>query len=229
MRLLWIVFLSVSILNIHAGAAEDLELKSGRDKICYVAGVNLARLFKKQNIDMDLDLVMKGLQDGLSGERLLLSEKEYRQIFQQFQGNARRTVVLDQRVAPLENKTKGTEFLAENKKKEGVVTLASGVQYKILQAANGRQPIDSDTVMCNYRGTLLDGTEFESSAPGKPVTMKVAYLLPGWREAIKLMPVGSRWQIFIPSELAYGERARGSEIVGPNETIILDVELLAIQ
>jgi FKBP-type peptidyl-prolyl cis-trans isomerase len=229
MRLRWISALVVLLLTARASAAEAPALESGRDKVSYAVGVNMARTFKKQNIDVDLDLLMKGLQDGLSGERLLMPEREYRQVMQQFQGDVRRTMVLDQRSAAVENKRKGADFLAANKTREGVVTLPSGVQYQILKAGSGRRPTEADTVECNYRGTLLDGTEFEASMPGKPVTMKVAHLIPGWKEALKLMPAGSKWNIFIPPELAYGERSRGSEIVGPNETVLLEVELIAIK
>jgi len=225
----WIAVLGVLVLSAQVSVAETPTLESGRGKVSYAVGVNLARTFKKQNIDVDLDLVMKGLKDGLSGERLLMPEREYREVMQQFQGEVRRAMVLDLRTAAVENKKRGAEFLAVNKTREGVVTLPSGVQYTILKAGDGRKPTDADTVECNYRGTLLDGTEFEASPPGKPVTMKVAHLIPGWKEALKLMPVGSKWQIFVPSELAYGERSRGSEIVGPNETVILEVELLAIK
>jgi len=119
-------------------------------------------------------------------------------------------------------------FLAENKTKDGVVALPSGLQYKILKEGNGRKPTDADTVECNYRGTLLDGTAFESSNPDRPASLKVAAVLPGWREALKLMPVGSKWQLFIPPELAYGTQGRGG-VIGPNATLIFVVELLAIQ
>jgi len=229
MRFRWISALVVLLLAAPLGAADAPVLESGRDKVSYAVGVNLARTFRKQNIDVDLDLVMKGLKDGLSGERLLMPEREYRQVLQQFQADVRRKMVLDLRNAAVDNKKKGAEFLAANKTREGVVTLPSGVQYKILKAGDGTRPTDNDTVECNYRGTLLDGTEFEASMPGQPVTMKVSTLIPGWKEALKLMPVGSTWQIFVPPELAYGERSRGSEIVGPNETVILEVELLAIK
>jgi FKBP-type peptidyl-prolyl cis-trans isomerase len=229
MKVRWIAFLGALLLAAQVSAAETPVLETGRDKVSYAVGVDLAKTFKKQKIDVNLDLLMKGMRDGLSGERLLMPERELRQVMQQFQADVRRTMVLNLRMAAVENKKKGEEFLAANKTREGVVTLPSGVQYKVLKAGDGMKPSDADTVECNYRGTLLDGTEFEASLPGKPVTMQVSTLIPGWREAIKLMPTGSRWQIFIPSELAYGERSRGSEIVGPNEMVILEVELLAIK
>lgn len=230
MRQGWTSALGILLLAASAGiAGEPPAPQSGRDKINYVVGVDLARMFRKLRIDVDPDLIVKGIRDGLSGERLPLSEKEVRQILQQFQGDVRRATVLEIRTASVENKKEGEAFLAANKAKEGVVTLPSGVQYVILKAGDGRRPADPDTVVCNYRGTTLDGIEFDASEPGKPVDVKVAWLIPGWKEAIKLMPVGSEWRIFIPSQLAYGEKPRGNEIVGPNETVILDVELLAIR
>ncbi len=127
------------------------------------------------------------------------------------------------------NKTEGEAFLAANKSKDGVVTLPSGLQYKILTAGTGPKPTASDSVVCNYRGTLINGTEFDSSYKrGQPATFGVGQVIKGWTEALQLMPVGSKWQLFIPSSLAYGERGAGAEI-GPNATLIFEVELLSIQ
>jgi FKBP-type peptidyl-prolyl cis-trans isomerase FklB len=131
-------------------------------------------------------------------------------------------------MAAADNKKEGDAFLAENMKKEGVMALPSGLQYKILKAGSGKMPTDADTVECNYRGTFINGTEFDSSyRTGKPATLKVKGVIPGWQEALKLMPVGSKWQLFIPPQLAYGER--GSGPIGPNATLIFDLELLAIK
>jgi FKBP-type peptidyl-prolyl cis-trans isomerase FklB len=128
-----------------------------------------------------------------------------------------------------DNRKAGESFLAENKKKEGVVTLPSGLQYKVLKAGDGKKPTDADTVECHYRGTLINGTEFDSSyLTGQPATFKIAGVIPGWREALKLMPVGSKWQLFVPSQLAYGARGKGGSI-GPNAALIFEVELLAIK
>ncbi len=132
-------------------------------------------------------------------------------------------------VAGEANKKEGEAFLAANKSKEGVVTLPSGLQYKILQQGTGPKPTASDSVVCNYRGTLLNGTEFDSSYKrGQPATLGVGQVIPGWTEALQLMPVGSKWQLFIPSNLAYGARGAGSDI-GPNSTLTFEVELLSIQ
>ncbi len=216
------------LVSPPAGAEETPVLKTPLDKLSYSIGVQTARTFTKDEVKIDLDLVIKGLKDGFAGGKLLMPEKEIRQEMRSVQAEVRRKMVLNQRVALVENKKNGEAFLAANKVKEGVVTLPSGVQYKILKAGNGRQPTDADIVACNFRGTLLDGTEFDSSESGKPINMKVSTLIPGWREAIKLMPSGSTWQIFVPSQLAYGERGVGSDI-GPNETLIFEVELLSIK
>ena len=131
-------------------------------------------------------------------------------------------------MAAQDNKKKGEGFLAGNKTKEGVVALPGGLQYKVLKAGGGRKPTEADTVTCRYKGTLIDGTEFDSSgSSGQPATLKVSEVIPGWREALKLMPVGSEWQLFIPSQLAYGQQ--GSGRIGPNETLIFDVELVGIK
>ena len=127
-----------------------------------------------------------------------------------------------------ENKKEGEAFLTENQKKEGVVTLPSGLQYKVLKEGDGRKPTDADTVECNYRGTLVNGTEFDSSyRTGKPAMFKVSGVIPGWAEALKLMPEGSKWQLFVPSGIAYGEKGKG--IIGPNATLIFEVELVAVK
>ena len=137
--------------------------------------------------------------------------------------------------ALVENKKAGDAFLSQNKLKEGVVTLPSGLQYKVLKAGKGKKPADNDTVEVNYRGTLINGTEFDNSfSRGEPATFKVTGVMPGWREALQLMPVGSRWQIFIPSQLAYGEKGSGLERragrkIAPNETLIFEVALLDIK
>jgi len=127
----------------------------------------------------------------------------------------------------IQNRKKAEEFLATNGKKSNVVTLPSGVQYKILNTGDGQKPMESDVVSVNYRGTLLDGTEFDASLPNKPAHLKLAQLIAGWKEALRLMPVGSKWQLFIPAKYAYGERGAGADI-GPNELLVFEVELLGI-
>jgi FKBP-type peptidyl-prolyl cis-trans isomerase FklB len=145
-----------------------------------------------------------------------------------YQVDIRKNALLSKRLALEDNKKKGEAFLAENKTKTGVIALPSGVQYKILKAGNGKKPIESDLVKVLYRGTLLDGTEFDATEPDRPVDLKVSALIVGWKEAVTLMPAGSKWQIVIPSQLAYGERGVGNDIE-PNETLVFEVELLEIK
>jgi FKBP-type peptidyl-prolyl cis-trans isomerase FklB len=199
------------------------------DQVNYGIGVEVVRNFKNQGIDVDLDMVIRGMKDGLSGN-IRVSEKEIRKTMTAFQTELRQKQATAKKLAALDNRKKGDVFLAENKTKEGVVTLPSGLQYRILKTAEGKKATDADTVECNYRGTLIDGTEFDSSyESGKSATFRVSEgVILGWKEALKLMPVGSKWQFFIPPQLAYGDRGAGRQI-GPGETLIFEVELLAIK
>jgi FKBP-type peptidyl-prolyl cis-trans isomerase FklB len=239
MTLKWIVVLGVLLLTaqVSAVSAEEAPVfKTKKDKLSYVIGVDMGRTLNRQGIEVDLDIVTRGLKDGLSGEKLLMTEAELRTTVNTLQIEIRRKQAemrqkeIRNTVASAEdNKKKGDAFLAENKTKEGVVTLPSGLQYKILKAGGGRKPMDDDTVEVRYRGTLIDGTEFDRSPPdGKPATFKVAGVIPGWGEALKIMPVGSKWQLFIPPHLAYAQRGAG-RVIGPNATLIFDLELIAIK
>lgn len=226
----WIIALGIVLMTAQALAEEASLLKTPKDMVNYSLGVGIARNFKRQGIEIDQELVIKGLRDVLSGGKLLMTEKELRKTMNDLQAEVRRNQAAAIRVATVENKKKGDAFLAENRTKEGVVSLPSGLQYKILKAGGGRKPTDADEVEVNYRGTLIDGTEFDSTErAGKPAVLKVkGGVIPGWSEALKLMPAGSKWQIVVPPPLAYGERGVGTEI-GPNETLIFDVELLSIK
>jgi len=230
-----IAVLGVLILAAQVNAQETEVFKTHKDQISYVAGVEMARTLKAQGMEVNADLFIKGLQDELSGGKLLLSDDEIRKASAMFhaelrrkQNETREKLALETRMAAEDNKKKGEAFLAENRTKEGVVTLPSGLQYKILKAGDGRKPTEADTVEVNYRGTLIDGTPFDSSQVGKPSTLKLTGVIPGWKEALKVMPVGSRWQLFIPPQLAYGAR-RATPVIGPNATLIFDVELVAIK
>jgi FKBP-type peptidyl-prolyl cis-trans isomerase FklB len=184
---------------------------------------------RQQGVEIDLDLVMQGMKDAYSGGKLLMTDEDLRNAISQYQVAVRQKRSMIMAKAAEDNKKSGESFLAENAKKEGVATLPSGLQYKVLKAGEGKKPTDADTVECHYRGALIDGTEFDSShRTGKPGIFKVAEVIAGWREALKLMPVGSRWQIFVPSQLAYGARGKGGSI-GPNATLIFEVELIAIK
>lgn len=220
---------SLLFLTTAANAVEESVLKTQKEKINYGIGVSVMRNFKQQGIDPDLEFVIKGMRDAQSGGKLLITEEDLRNTLDAYQAELKQAHAKAMKTAAVENKKEGDAFLAANKKKEGVVTLPSGLQYKILKAGDGKKPSGDDTVECNYRGTLINGTEFDSSyRTGKPVAFKVSGVIPGWTEALKLMSVGSKWQLFIPPQLAYGERGAGRDI-GPNATLIFEVELLAIK
>lgn len=208
--------------------AQQPNLESPRDRVSYAIGVDMARNFRKQGIEIDVDLIARGLRDGLGGGPVLLSDKDLRRTMNEFQGDVRQRMAQNRRSAAEENKQRGTAFLEQNKSREGVVVLPSGLQYRVLKAGDGRKPVDSDIVVCNYAGRLLNGHEFDATEPGKPATLKLSALIGGWKEALKLMPTGSKWQLALPPQLAYGDRGAGSDI-GPNETLLFEVELVAVK
>ena len=192
-------------------------------------GSGLGTNLKKQSIEVDWSLVAQGLKDAAAGTKTRLTEDEAKAVLTEVQTEVRKQQQEKAKEAADKNKAEGDAFLAANKTKEGVVTLPSGLQYKILKAGTGPKPTATDTVVCNYRGTLINGTEFDSSDKhGQAATFGVGQVIKGWTEALQLMPVGSKWQLFIPSSLAYQERGAGADI-GPNATLIFDVELLSIQ
>jgi FKBP-type peptidyl-prolyl cis-trans isomerase len=212
-----------------AKAPTPLVLKTPKDKTSYAMGMNFGTGLRKQSIDIDPAILARGLRDSFSNGKTLLTEEQARAILTQLQNDIRKKQQdLAQQLGDA-NKKEGLAFLETNKTKEGVVTLPSGLQYKVLQEGSGPKPAPTDTVICNYRGTLLDNTEFDSSYKrGQPATFPVTGVIKGWTEALQLMPVGSKWQLFVPAELAYGDRGAGGQI-GPNATLIFEVELLSIQ
>ena len=216
------------------GTAAAVPLKTRKEKFSYALGMNigtnLGNTLKKQSVEVDWNLVSQGLKDATTtGAKTRLTEDEAKAVLTEVQNEARKEQQEKMQEAAAKNKTEGEAFLAANKAKDGVVTLPSGLQYKILTAGTGPKPTASDSVVCNYRGTLINGTEFDSSYKrGQPATFGVGQVIKGWTEALQLMPVGSKWQVVIPSSLAYGDRGAGAEI-GPNATLIFEVELLSIQ
>ena len=208
---------------------EPAPLTTPKDKLSYAIGTDVGRKLKSQSIEVDPAIVERALRDALSDTKPAMTDDEMRATLMDLQKQLREKQMAAAKELGEKNKKEGEEFLAANKSKEGVVTLPSGLQYKVLKAGEGQKPKPSDTVECNYRGTLIDGTEFDSSYKrGQPATFPVSGVIKGWTEALQLMPVGSKWQLFIPSDMAYGERGAGAGI-GPNSTLIFDVELLSIQ
>ncbi len=204
-------------------------LTTEKEKDSYALGLNIGRGLSKQPVDLDATAVARGVKDAMSGGKTLLTDEEAAAHLEQLKDQVQKATEAKMQQLGAENQKAGAAFLAENKTKEGVVTLPSGLQYKILTAGTGPKPTATDTVVCQYKGTLLDGTEFDSSYKrGQPATFAVGKVIKGWTEALQLMPVGSKWQIFIPADLAYGERGAGN-VIPPNATLIFEVELVSIQ
>ena len=218
----------VVILWMSIGAqADQHQVLREQDKLSYSIGMDVARNFKKNDVPLDADMVMLGIKNGLAGERPLLSQRELRQVIGEFQSKVRQRMAANTRVLTADNRKRAEEFLQKNKNKEGVSTLSGGLQYKVLQAGQGALPQDSDTVLINYRGSLLDGTQFDSTELGNPGKTNLYDLFDGLRAGIRKMAVGSHWILWIPPQLGYGERGVGNDI-GPNELLIYDVELVGI-
>jgi FKBP-type peptidyl-prolyl cis-trans isomerase FklB len=225
MKTRMIIILAFLFLVSQVNAQDNLVLKNQKDKMSYIIGMDIGNNLKKQSIDVEPNILAKGVKDALTGGKPLLTEQEIRETMTAFQNEMR----VKQEVVARKNKEQGDAFLAENKKKEGVKTLQSGLQYKVIKVGVGKKPKLNDYVTTHYRGTLIDGTEFDSSYKrGQPATFQVSGVIPGWTEALQLMETGAKWQLFIPPNLAYGERGSGG-VIGPNATLIFEIELISIQ
>jgi FKBP-type peptidyl-prolyl cis-trans isomerase FklB len=224
-KMIVVLVLGILLLLSQVNAQENLVLKSQKEKVSYIIGMEIGSNLKKQAIDLDSTILARGVKDILSGAKPLLTEQEIQETMVAFQ----KEMMAKQSEVAKKNRAEGEAFLAENKKKEGVKTLPSGLQYKVIKAGTGKKPKSTDTVTVHYRGALINGAEFDSSFKrGQPATFLVSKVIPGWTEALQLMEVGAKWQLFIPSSLAYGEQGAGSDI-GPNATLIFEVELVSIQ
>jgi FKBP-type peptidyl-prolyl cis-trans isomerase len=212
----------------HHPAPAPLVLKTDKDKQSYAIGMNIGKSIHRDGVDVDPNILLRGMKDALAGGKTALTDDEAKSVMTNLQANMRKEQAEKAQQAGDANKKAGDAFLAANKTKDGVVTLPSGLQYKILTQGTGPKPAATDTVVCNYKGTLLDNSEFDSSySRNQPLTIPVSGVIKGWTEALQLMPVGSKWQLFIPSDLAYGPQAKGP--IGPNSTLIFEVQLLSIQ
>jgi len=210
-------------------AADTNVFKDKKERASYALGMNMGKSFHQSDLDLNLEQLMQGIRAGLAGgTNALLTESEQQEAVRTLQQEVRQKQEEKRKVEGEKNKTEGEAFLAENAKKQGVKTLPSGLQYKVVTEGTGPVPKSSDQVKCNYRGTLINGTEFDSSYKrGQPSTFHVTGVIKGWTEALQLMPAGSKWQLYIPSNLAYGERGQGANIT-PNATLLFEIELLEI-
>ena len=221
--------IAILALGSWAQAQEPKGLKDQKEKLSYVIGVDIGKALEKQGVQIDPEIVAKGLKDGFSGGKLLMNDQEIQETMTAFQKEMRVKQEAALKQAGEKNKKEGEAFLTENKTKEGVKTLPSGLQYKVIKAGSGKKPKATDTVVTHYKGTLLDGTEFDSSyRRNQPATFKVNGVIRGWTEALLLMEEGAKWILYVPSALAYGERGAGGQI-GPNATLIFEVELVSVQ
>lgn len=215
-----------AIAPAPAPAQGGSEFKDLKSKVSYGLGLNMGKGFKKQGIELDPELILKGLRDGLGGKGLLTDE-EIAQTMQAFTQQLQAQTAETAKKQGEENKRQGAAFLAENAKKPGVKTLPSGLQYKVEKEGTGASPKATELVTVHYEGRLTDGTVFDSSAKtGQPASFQVNQVIAGWIEALQLMKVGSKWQLVIPAELAYKDRLSGP--IPPNSTLIFDVELISI-
>jgi FKBP-type peptidyl-prolyl cis-trans isomerase FklB len=205
-------------------------LTTQKQKASYAIGANIGRGMRRDGVDVDPAILARGLRDALAGGKMQLTDEEMKTVLTTLTTEMKKKQDAEVAAVAEANKKEGDTFLAANKAKEGVVALPDGLQYKILTPGNGPKPTAADTVVANYKGTLINGTEFDSSYKrGQPVTFPVGRVIKGWTEVLQLMPVGSKWQVYIPSDLAYGPQGPGNGPIGPNETLVFDIELVSIQ
>lgn len=215
-------------LALTALPASAQTLSSDKDKLSYTIGADIGQNFRAQGIQVDPQIFLSGLQDGLDGKKLQMTEQEMQEVLKHFQSDMMAKKMAEFKTAAAKNKKEGDAFLAANKTKPGVVTLPDGLQYKVIEAGKGPKPDKNDSVTVEYTGKLINGKVFDSTEKsGKPVTFKVTQVIPGWTEALQMMNEGSRWEVYIPSKLAYGEKGVGGPI-GPNETLIFDIHLVSV-
>ena len=226
----WMLATAMAVLTTIPALAQDAapELKTDKDKLSYALGMNLGENFRKQGLDVDPAILVKAFAEAFNTGKTAMSEEDMKTVLTAAAANIRKKQAAEQAEKGEQAQKDGEKFLADNKAKDSVVTLPSGLQYKILKQGTGEKPTSEDTVICNYKGTLIDGTEFDASEKhGGPATFPVKGVIAGWTEALQLMPVGSKWQLFVPANLAYG--AQGPADIGPNATLIFEVELVSIQ
>jgi len=223
-----VTLVSLLVFFSDSGFGKQI-LETKKDKISYTIGWGIGSNFKTQSIDIDTDIMLRGLKDALGGIDSSLNENEMQGVMQSFQKEMMEKQAKTRNETGEKNKKEGEEFLVKNKQKKGVKTTATGLQYRVIEEGKGDKPELNDTVTVNYKGTLIDGSVFDSSYErGQPATFPVNGVIPGWTEALQLMSKGSKYELFIPSELAYGERGAGN-IIGSNAALVFTVELISIE
>jgi FKBP-type peptidyl-prolyl cis-trans isomerase FklB len=228
MKYVLVMILSIGFLFSICSAGEKIELKEQKDKESYSLGYQFGKNLHLQGVELNLEAYTSGLRDALGGKEPQMTSEEIRSTIAGLQQRLMATQQKVQKEQVAKNLSESKAFLAENGKKEGIKTLPSGLEYKVVTEGSGKMPKETDTVIVHYKGTLIDGTEFDSSYKrNQPATFQVKGVIKGWTEALQLMKEGSKWQLFIPPELGYGERGAGP--VPPNSTLIFEVELLGIK
>ncbi|MBS1246522.1 MAG: FKBP-type peptidyl-prolyl cis-trans isomerase [Proteobacteria bacterium] len=228
MKVVSLVVLS-TVFAVGQVYAEDAAPKTDKDKISYSIGFGMGSNLKNQGVDVDADKLSKGIKDGLSGAKPAMSQADMDKTMTDLRTKMMAEQQEKMKSLGAKNKADGEAFLAKNKTATGVKTLPSGLQYQVIKAGTGKMPKATDKVSVNYRGTLLDGKEFDSSySRGTPASFPVNGVIPGWTEALQLMKEGAKWKLFIPSSLAYGEQGAGG-VIGPNATLLFEVELLKVE
>jgi FKBP-type peptidyl-prolyl cis-trans isomerase FklB len=211
-------------------AAAPVVLTTQKQKASYAIGVNIGKGLHRDGVDVDPALIRRGIQDGMAGGKLALTDDEMKAALTALSADLKKKADAETAVVGETNKKEGDLFLAANKSKAGVQSLPDGLQYKVLTEGKGPKPTAADTVVCNYKGTLINGTEFDSSYKrGQPVTFPVGQVIKGWTEILQMMPTGSKWEVYIPSDLAYGPQGPGRGPIGPNQTLVFEIELVSIQ
>ena len=229
MKYVVVVAMSVALLACQGNTQSKVELKSTQDSVSYAIGTSIGKNLKTQKVDVSIDVLAKGIKDAIDSSKALLTDEQAQACMMAFQ---QRMMAKQQEVAKTsgeKNRKEGEVFLAANKSKEGVKTTASGLQYKVIKMGTGPKPKVDQTVTVHYKGMTLDGKEFDSSYKrGQPATFGVGQVIKGWTEAVQLMPVGSKWELYIPADLAYGDQGAG-QAIAPGSTLIFEVELLSVK
>ena len=223
------IIVCLALLACQGNTQDKIQLKTQKDSVSYMLGMSIGKNFKMQSIEVDAKIVAQAIDDQLSGKTSMLSDSQAQNLMMTFQNDMKGKLEAKQKELGEKNKKEGAEFLAANKKKDSVKTTASGLQYKVLKMGTGKKPTGDQTVSVNYRGTLVDGTEFDNSFKrGQPATFALSQVIKGWTEGLELMPLGSKWMLYIPPELGWGEQGEG-HVIPPNATVIFEVELLEIK